>query len=1139
MSILTIPLYEFELLRSVHRDIITQTIESPTTDVERINRMYMIMRAVFTLCMSLFQTQVSTNNNAMPINFDRYKIVFITRLADGIDMHTREFEFKQIIQSFVPSCITKIDINSRLIQAGSIYRRSTLPPGSYQELLTLSKNTQNRANPYIILGSPGLFGSLNSNDFIPANMFSENYSTIAIGSDYNLTNCNFRYDTIKTKLPPAGKAGKNQTRYVFGCTIVHGETAHNHIMDLILSMISCISFTQDRGGGVKRTINQLGCGYTLSPYNTGCAANMLAFLGLFTREMLLFVLQHHPDFFTYSGTDETMISRCHAMISCVQNITSIPDMSVKVGELGGLIKNKLFQYRFTIDTSFFTLVANKKVDAEAYAIKRSVDLAINIDDIIDSIQDPTTGYYINDANETMLLEPVIDETQKLVYQTLKIMYEEGGKPTQHFLLKIMLRFLPIFNENHPMAALGLLPNNKFPKTAKSLNLWGHAAGLIVEVQNPDAVDISTYDAFVASINTADPNSPKIYCYEPYFTRSLLDFDQDAAGVVTNTKFKIPLNQQDKALHMDSKFFNTKLPYGSYNINVPLGIWSVKTLRTMLKLQGYYNMADFTSIEFQFVLNRIDAPRLQTIAITHPEYLKILHGTRIDKNVKSLTDLRQEQKVRLKELINRFRNIGSIISFINTTKTQVDKTNEEKLREEKLRGEERRKTFKRAVVKMSAVIKLEQQGKKRREREREREEKLLNVRKSDTLEDLLEHIVEDKLEEDQEIRETTRQIRAENVPPETVTHTIEDIKSIDADPEIMLNPSMEELTGNLIATINDNHITPLNPSSSLVEQVLQFFNNNITSCIEAMSKAGTYIFEQDDILAEYAKYLTDTTNVEIPLLEEPVVILTGLRSSDPRFEAIFLHLHQKYISDQRLDVDNPFDNPLIFKVAKDAKRINSLLKIIADYYTDAEIKEKQDNIQYSFLISLLPGSTDEIAFTSLFAASKTTQLPIESLYELIDYLYVNPILCDNIEQNMEIVNIIYYYKNDREAFAQFLEGLRKFQELRPFYKVYTPDGTAVITPEEYFNRANGFANIPSMVKIFNVNKDILDIAKSQVVVSMVLKTTSPEGSTALEGSIAGGTKKRRKKYTKRKSPHKRKSNKHRRRTHRRRKSNHRK
>jgi len=460
--------------------------------------------------------------------------------------------------------ILRMDLDRMGKPGQVISRRNTIPPGFYNVLLNNVKKNDYKPYGRHILGN------------VIKNFQSGNVVTGAMGPS---------------------------TEYVFACT----QRDHIDVYeDYIYNCINLISNVEYNAG---KQIYSFGIGYILSPGNTGCAVNVCAFIGIFTLAMILYILREHSNFFTSSnGTNESMLLNTHSLLNTCNMIS---------GPTGGnfATTNNMYLYKFTLNTSIET--------QRAVSIGGSGQPGVGTSSTI-----PFQPY--SPANpllqlDPIFLEPVIAEIKQLAGQTVQKQIElwnRSGSGPFTSIIKVLGRFLPKYDS---------LQNNGIPEYK---HLWGHCYGIYIHIINKRTpVDILNSLLFKYGI-TSIPNPniidvpPSDYCFlisiaEPYFSRGLISYEPT---FIQPNKFKVPY------LQLNSPYVNNFLtPISISNspecdsLYLPIKLLDTLTLRTLLDLQYYSDCRCYTSIEFQFVLNKPNT-KTETVAIVSYTDLRKVHSS---------------------------------------------------------------------------------------------------------------------------------------------------------------------------------------------------------------------------------------------------------------------------------------------------------------------------------------------------------------------------------------------------------------------------------------------------------------------------------------------------------------------------------
>ncbi len=492
-----------------------------------------------------------------------------------------------------------------------ISRRNTIPPGFYNVLLN----------------------NVKKNDYKP-------YGRHILGNVIK----NFVIGNVVPTAQPSGPS----IDYVFACTQRDHIDVHE---DYIYNFVNLISNVEYDASGKK--VYSFGIGYILSPGNTGCAVNVCAFIGIFVLAMILYILREHSSYFTSSnGTNESMILNTYSLLNTC-NMVSGPTGS------NFATTNNMYLYKFTLDTSSQT---NNAVTIGGSGQPGTGGIPFQPY----SPADPRLQ-----LNPTFL-DPVINEIKKLALQTVQAQIQLWGlssdPPPYTSIIKVLGRFLPKYDP---------AKNNGIPEYK---HLWGHCYGIYIHIikktHNHNLSDLlSKYG--ITSI--PDPNiidvPPSDYCFlisiaEPYFSRGLISYEPTFNQP---NKFKVPYLQLHKPY---TDHFSTQISIsdsGDCNsLYLPIKLLDTLTLRTLLDLQFYSDCRCYTSIEFQFVLNKphiskrdIRVNTEKTIAIVSYNNLLLVHSTCSGFSNLSVNSEYVTPEIRLKERMDHldtFRNAAKALIF---------------------------------------------------------------------------------------------------------------------------------------------------------------------------------------------------------------------------------------------------------------------------------------------------------------------------------------------------------------------------------------------------------------------------------------------------------------------------------------------
>jgi hypothetical protein len=545
---------------------------------DHIKTMCTIYRYVMVRLYCFFQSSalgLGGARNGAPITLPEH--IIFTSSGSGLRISRTEF-FKSINDYF----ILRMDLDRMGKPGQVISRRNTIPPGFYNVLLNNVKSPVYKPYGRHILGN------------IIKNFQSGNVVTGAMGPS---------------------------TDYVFACT----QRDHIDVYeDYIYNCINLISNVEYNAG---KQIYSFGIGYILSPGNTGCAVNVCAFIGIFTLAMILYILREHSNFFTSSnGTNESMLLNTHSLLNTCNMISGPTGRNFAT-------TNNMYLYKFTLNTSNETQRAVGIGGSGQPGVAPLSGTSGTIPFQPYSPADPRLQ-----LNPTFL-EPVIDEIKQLAGQTVQkqidLWNSSGGSGPFTSIIKVLGRFLPKYD---PI-------QNRIPEYK---HLWGHCYGIYIHMikhtGNP-FLDALLLKYGISSVNAnADPYVNTIGNYyflisiaEPYFSRGLISYEPT---FIQPNKFKVPY------LQLNSPYVNNFLtPISISNspdcdsLYLPIKLLDTLTLRTLLDLQFYSDCRCYTSIEFQFVLNKpttlkydiVNANPGRTIAIVSYTDLRKVHSSCGDKS----------------------------------------------------------------------------------------------------------------------------------------------------------------------------------------------------------------------------------------------------------------------------------------------------------------------------------------------------------------------------------------------------------------------------------------------------------------------------------------------------------------------------
>jgi hypothetical protein len=539
---------------------------------DHIKIMCTIYRYVMIRLYCFFQLRAMTGNGA-PITLSDH-IRFIDSSGTSIIISRKDF-FESINNHF----ILQMDLD-RMGKSGEVIsRRNTNPPGFYSTLLNNVKTSAYKPKTRHILGN------------VIKNFVIGNVVTGAM---------------------------RPSTEYVFACTQRDDIDAHE---DYIYNFINLLSnVTYDNG----KPVYSFGMGYILSPGNTGCAVNVCAFIGIFTLAMILYILREHSSFFTSNnGTNESMLLNTHSLLNICNMISTGTNFHTT---------NNMYLYKFTLNTSSETQRAviiggSGLIDATGTPI---APISGSAGTILFQPYSPVGNTHLQ--LEEIILQPVIDEIKQLARQTVEAQIQLWSG-TIHYtsIIKVLGRFLPKYNPTQN----GGIPEYK--------HLWGHCYGIYIHIikLNSPIIDslllkyklTQTNVTTAAAAGTPDPYINIVqgtdYFFlisiaEPYFSRGLISYEPT---FTQPNKFKIPYLQLHKP-YIDN--FNTEIlisntGHNCSTLHLPIKLLDTLTLRTLLDLQYYSDCRCYTSIEFQFVLNKPNT-KTETIAIVPYQFLLRVHET---------------------------------------------------------------------------------------------------------------------------------------------------------------------------------------------------------------------------------------------------------------------------------------------------------------------------------------------------------------------------------------------------------------------------------------------------------------------------------------------------------------------------------
>ena len=433
--------------------------------------------------------------------------------------------------------------------------------------------------------------------------------------------------------------------YVFACTQRDHIDAHE---DYIYNLVNLISNVEYNSG---KPVYSFGMGYILSPGNTGCAVNVCAFIGIFILAMILYILREHSGYFTSSnGTNESMLLNTYSLLNTCNIVNPMSNFENT---------NNMYLYKFTLDTSVQT---QRAVVIGGDGIRTSGSSGTF------SFQ-PYSPAVISMQLLEAVLDPVINEIKRLALQTVQAQIQLWGQePRYTSIIKVLGRFLPKYDPSK---------NNGIPEYK---HLWGHCYGIYIHIINKitprDTLQLLLSKYGITSL--PDPNIIDVggtdYCFlisiaEPYFSRGLISYEPT---FTQPNKFKIPYLQLHKP-YIDN--FNTEIlisdiGHNCSSLRLPIKLLDTLTLRTLLDLQYYSDCRCYTSIEFQFVVNKPSPEKFvtnqeKTIGIVSYVNLSLVHSTcssfsNLSVNSEHITP--EIHKREIMEHLNTFKNAAKTLMF---------------------------------------------------------------------------------------------------------------------------------------------------------------------------------------------------------------------------------------------------------------------------------------------------------------------------------------------------------------------------------------------------------------------------------------------------------------------------------------------
>jgi hypothetical protein len=439
----------------------------------------------------------------------------------------------------------------------------------------------------------------------------------------------------------------DSTSYVFACFQRDHIDVHEDYIYNFINLISNVTYKDT----ANKDIFAFGIGYILSPVNTGCAVNVCAFIGIFTLAMILYILREHSSFFTNNnGTNESMLLNTYSLL----NTCNIDAISGNPASATFANTNNMYLYKFTINTLSETQRA-RSIGGDGKTSNPIIFKPY-------SPADPRLQL------NPMFLQPVIDEIKKLALQTVQMQIQLWGtRRVFTSIIKVLGRFLPKYNQ----AQNGGIPEYK--------HLWGHCYGIYIHIINKNSPVLSNLLSKYGIIALSDPNiidvPPSEYCFlisiaEPYFSRGLISYD---SAFIHPNKFKVPYLQLNKS-YINNFLTNISISNSSdcNSLYLPIKLLDMLTLRTLLDLQYYSDCRCYTSIEFQFVLNKPQHKSGTIAVVPYDDLVKVHNSCGGNSNlvISSTMSTPEQHAIRMDHLWRVMKNGVTQLGVINAIKSNI-------------------------------------------------------------------------------------------------------------------------------------------------------------------------------------------------------------------------------------------------------------------------------------------------------------------------------------------------------------------------------------------------------------------------------------------------------------------------------------